>query len=165
MKQSVTFENGHCVRHTVTKIHHEARHPHRKVQRQDKKARHVHGGHVENRRRSGITAIVVGACDPGGRTLGLAPTEVATPQRRQHTFGQKHLYKRAHILLTQPSDPKAADSLPRETFFCPTTAFQTSLVTSDSLLSARLKSQQPLQKLIVCGLPSSSTNMDAKLQL
>ena len=30
----------HCVRHTVTKIHHEARRPSRNVQ--DKRARHVH---------------------------------------------------------------------------------------------------------------------------
>ena len=46
VRQSVTFVDGHCVRHTVTRIHHEARRPSRNVQ--DKLARHVHGVHVEN---------------------------------------------------------------------------------------------------------------------
>ena len=45
MRQSETFENGHCVRHTVTKIHHEARRPSRNVQ--DTLARHVHGGRFQ----------------------------------------------------------------------------------------------------------------------
>ena len=34
MRQSETFEDGHCVQHTVTRIQHEARRPSRSVQRQ-----------------------------------------------------------------------------------------------------------------------------------
>ena len=45
VRQSETFVDGHCVRHTVTRIHHEARRPSRNVQ--DKQARHLHGVHVE----------------------------------------------------------------------------------------------------------------------
>ena len=46
--QSVTFVDGHCVQHTVTRIHHEARRPSRCVQRQDSLGRQVHGVHDEN---------------------------------------------------------------------------------------------------------------------
>ena len=46
--QSVTFVDGRCVQHTVTRIHHEARRPSRSVQRQDSLGRQVHGVHVEN---------------------------------------------------------------------------------------------------------------------
>ena len=40
VKQSVTFLDGHFVRQTVTRIHHEARRPSRYVQRQDSLDRH-----------------------------------------------------------------------------------------------------------------------------
>ena len=59
VRQSVTFENGHCVRHTVTKIHHKARLPSRNVQRQDSLGRHVHGGHVENHKHDLCHAVSV----------------------------------------------------------------------------------------------------------
>ena len=45
--QSVTFVDGHCEQHTVTRIRHEARRPSRSVQRQDSLGRQVHGVHVE----------------------------------------------------------------------------------------------------------------------
>ena len=54
----------------------------------------------------------------------------------------------------------AADSMPRQTFGS-IMAFQPALVTFDSFLSARLKSWQFQPMLIVCGLPSPSTRMDA----
>ena len=47
VKQRVIFV-GHCVRHTVTRIHHEARRWSRSVQRQDSLGRHVHGLHDVN---------------------------------------------------------------------------------------------------------------------
>ena len=47
VRQSVTFEDGHCVQHTVTRIHHEARRPSRNVQRQDRLGRHVRGGRFQ----------------------------------------------------------------------------------------------------------------------
>ena len=56
MRQSVTFENGHCVRHTVTKIHHEARRPSRNVQRRDS----LDGGHVESLKHDLRHALSVG---------------------------------------------------------------------------------------------------------
>ena len=48
VRQSVIFVAGHCVRHTVTRIHHEARRPSRSVQRQGCLGRHVDGVHVAN---------------------------------------------------------------------------------------------------------------------
>ena len=48
VRQSVTFEDGHCVQHTVNRIHHEARRPSRRVRRQDSLGRQDHGVHVEN---------------------------------------------------------------------------------------------------------------------
>ena len=48
VRQSLTFVTGHCVRHTATRIHHEARRPSLSVQRQDSLGRHARGGQVEN---------------------------------------------------------------------------------------------------------------------
>ena len=63
---------------------------------------------------------------------------------------------RSHTLLTKPSAPKAADNLLREAF-CSIMAVHPALVTFDSFLAARPKSWQFLQRLIVCGVPSLST--------
>ena len=48
VRQNVT-EDGHCVRHTVTRIDHDACRASRSVQRQDNLDRHVHGGHLDKR--------------------------------------------------------------------------------------------------------------------
>ena len=47
VRQSVTFENGHCVQYTVTRIHHNARRPSRSRQKQDRLGRHVRGGRFQ----------------------------------------------------------------------------------------------------------------------
>ena len=49
VRQSVTFVDGHCVQHTVTRNHHEARRPSRNGQ--DNLARHVHGGRFQRHKQ------------------------------------------------------------------------------------------------------------------
>ena len=81
----------------------------------------------------------------------------------QHILCSPHFQdvNRSHILLMKPSDPKAADSLPRETL-CLIISFQTAMANFVSPLSVSLWSWQFPQRLIVCGLPSSSTKMAAR---
>ena len=47
VRQSVTFVDGHCVRHTVTRDRHSAGRVSRSAQRQSSLDRHVRGGYVE----------------------------------------------------------------------------------------------------------------------
>ena len=66
MRQSVTFVDGHCVQHTVTRILHEARRPSRSVQRQDSLGRQVHGVHVEKLKHDLRHALSVSHGDQKG---------------------------------------------------------------------------------------------------
>ena len=66
--------------------------------------------------------------------------------------------QRSHILVSNPFAPKHADSLPwRSSFADHDLPFLVSY--SGSLLTASLKLSQFSQRLIVCGLPSSLTNL------
>ena len=84
MRQSETFVDKHCVRHTVV-----VRHSVRRAQEQEGLDRHVHGEYNERAlgERQSDAAIMLGACDLGGRPSGFAP------KSSRHERGNTHLSK------------------------------------------------------------------------